>query len=97
MLPDEIPNSKGAFCVWVNALNFTAIYPRDVAPLNGYLLITVVRYFNAQILHVSAEKLRASDKVPESCAKGFYKEKKIYVLNFHGFGRPCLGKNFVYA
>ena len=78
MLPDEIPNSKGAFCVWVNALNFTAIYPRDVAPLNGYLLITVVRYFNAQILHVSAEKLRASDpdKVPESCAKGFYKEKK---------------------
>ena len=55
------------------------------------------RYFNAQILHVSAEKLRASDKVPESCAKGFYKEKKIYFVNFHGFGRPCLGKNFVYA
>ena len=78
MLPDEIHNHpKGAFYVWVNALNFTAIYPRDVAPLNGQLLITVHgRYFNGQILHVSAEKLRASDKVPESCAKGFYKEKK---------------------
>ena len=50
------------------------------------------RYFNAQILHVSAEKLRASDKVPESCAKGFYKEKKNLRLKLPWIWTSLLGK-----